>query len=300
MKSFGEQLKKERENRKKSLADIAKATKISKIVLAAIEEEQYESLPPLSYIKGFLRIYAGELDLDPDEIVEGYIKELKEKRWEPQKELKEPVPQRINKKYIYIAAGIALIVFYFVYRSIRPETENTQLNTVPKTALPLASVAVKEAAQPASEPVKETDLSIAPVFVEDGARPARPARPAREAVEKPQAQAAFAEDEKTAEPRVSQSSQMPSLDAQAPKEQFTVRFVAREMNWIKITVDDKDPFEIMLREGETYSHKAVDCMKLRIGNAGGLALFFNDIPLGVAGEPGRAVNLQFPEAAERL
>jgi cytoskeleton protein RodZ len=59
MKSFGEQLKKERENRKKSLADIAKATKISKIVLTAIEEEQYESLPPLSYIKGFLRIYAG-------------------------------------------------------------------------------------------------------------------------------------------------------------------------------------------------------------------------------------------------
>jgi hypothetical protein len=41
-------------------------------------------------------------------------------------------------------------------------------------------------------------------------------------------------------------------------------------------------------------------MKVRIGNAGGLSLLFNDIPLGVPGEHGKPLNLQFPEAAEGL
>ena len=87
-------------------------------------------------------------------------------------------------------------------------------------------------------------------------------------------------------------------DAQEQNETFTVKLVAKELTWIRITVDDKEPFEVMLRAGESYRKAAGSSMKLRIGNGGGLSLFFNDIPLGAPGEHGKPLNLQFPEAVQ--
>jgi hypothetical protein len=39
---------------------------------------------------------------------------------------------------------------------------------------------------------------------------------------------------------------------------------------------------------------------VRLGNAGGVAIFFNDVPLAKAGKSGEVVNLEFPEAAQNL
>jgi len=41
-------------------------------------------------------------------------------------------------------------------------------------------------------------------------------------------------------------------------------------------------------------------MRVRIGNSGGISLFYNDIPIGSPGKIGEPVNLLFPEAAENL
>ena len=93
----------------------------------------------------------------------------------------------------------------------------------------------------------------------------------------------------------------PSFDGGEQEiERFTVKFAAKELTWIKITADAIEPFEIMLRSGETYSRSASETMKVRIGNAGGLAIFFNDVPLGTLGERGTTLNLEFPEVAENF
>jgi cytoskeletal protein RodZ len=63
MESPGKYLKAERKLRKRSLEEVAKFTKIKEDFLRAIEEDNYEILPPAIHVKGFLTIDARYLGL---------------------------------------------------------------------------------------------------------------------------------------------------------------------------------------------------------------------------------------------
>ncbi len=79
MESPGKFLKKERETRNISLEEISKLTNVSERYLKAIEEDRYELLPAIPYVKGFLNVYARYLTLNPRDIIlqyENYLKSL--------------------------------------------------------------------------------------------------------------------------------------------------------------------------------------------------------------------------------
>ena len=52
---------------------MAVETKVGKHNLKAIEEEDVQALPAPVYLKGFLRVYAKALGLDPQRVTEEYI-----------------------------------------------------------------------------------------------------------------------------------------------------------------------------------------------------------------------------------
>ena len=70
----GKDIKMIRESKEISLEEIFKKTKIPKKTLDDIEEERFEKLPALVYLKGFLKAYAKILQVDPVEMVDGYVK----------------------------------------------------------------------------------------------------------------------------------------------------------------------------------------------------------------------------------
>jgi DnaJ-class molecular chaperone len=57
-----------------SLEEIFKQTNISRETLEDIEEERFEKLPALVYLKGFLKAYAKILQVNQVEMVDGYVK----------------------------------------------------------------------------------------------------------------------------------------------------------------------------------------------------------------------------------
>jgi cytoskeletal protein RodZ len=59
---------------------ISQETKISLKVLECIEEEAFENLPALVYLKGFLRGYAQSLGLDPQKVIEEYLRLIEESK----------------------------------------------------------------------------------------------------------------------------------------------------------------------------------------------------------------------------
>lgn len=65
MGEFGELLRNARAYRGVSLADAERATRINRRYLAALEQEAFDQLPPLTYARGIVRIYAQYLGLDP-------------------------------------------------------------------------------------------------------------------------------------------------------------------------------------------------------------------------------------------
>jgi curved DNA-binding protein CbpA len=56
--------------------EIQYITKISTSVLKAIEENRFEELPPDIYLKSFLRSYAKILQINPQQVIDGYLKTI--------------------------------------------------------------------------------------------------------------------------------------------------------------------------------------------------------------------------------
>ena len=76
----GKMLKQVRERMGVELQTISKETKINVKILDWIEEEAVENLPALVYLKGFLRGYAQSLGLNPQKVVEEYLRFLSESK----------------------------------------------------------------------------------------------------------------------------------------------------------------------------------------------------------------------------
>src|SRR5438876_624659 len=71
----GTQLRQARETRGIPLAQLNARTKISPRSLRAIERNEFDRLPGGVFTRGFLRAYAREVGLDPEEIVRQYVAE---------------------------------------------------------------------------------------------------------------------------------------------------------------------------------------------------------------------------------
>lgn len=68
----GQDLKRLREAIGISLEEVFEVTRINVSILTAIEEDRFERLPPILYLKNFLQQYSELLQLDPKRVAEGY------------------------------------------------------------------------------------------------------------------------------------------------------------------------------------------------------------------------------------
>jgi cytoskeletal protein RodZ len=70
--TVGYKLRQRRESRGISLEAAMRATKMTRAVLMALEEDRYHELAAPVYVRGFLKIYAQYLEIAPDSVVEAY------------------------------------------------------------------------------------------------------------------------------------------------------------------------------------------------------------------------------------
>ena len=70
---FGTRMKRSREERGVSLRQIAEATKISAVALEALERNEISRLPGGIFSRAFVRSYAIEVGLDPEQTVRDFL-----------------------------------------------------------------------------------------------------------------------------------------------------------------------------------------------------------------------------------
>jgi flagellar biosynthesis protein FlhG len=79
----GSLLRKVRESQGIEVAEISARTKISKVHLVALEEESYEQLPAVVYVRGFVTELAKYLRLDPAQVQRTYMRRMRERPASP-------------------------------------------------------------------------------------------------------------------------------------------------------------------------------------------------------------------------
>lgn len=122
MGNLGDRLRDARQRQQLSLDDVEAATKIRKIYLIALEQEDYARLPALVYAKGFLRTYASFLGLDADAILEMLPEPTSSPALEPATQLQK-LPRAIGSWFV-AAIIIAMVgaVGAYLYQQSPPST----------------------------------------------------------------------------------------------------------------------------------------------------------------------------------
>lgn len=143
MGDFGGTLRSAREEKGISLRHIANATKISMGALEALERNDFQRLPGGIFTRSFVRAYAQEVGLDPDQAVEDFVAEageafeppappteeqapIMEERHDPALDFRQTWRPRAfsisSWAIILLVLGVPLIVF-MVFRGMQRVTE---------------------------------------------------------------------------------------------------------------------------------------------------------------------------------
>lgn len=127
---IGTILKSSRLKSKKSLEEISSELCIRKIYLVALEESDYETLPPIPYGVGYVRTYAKYLGLSPERAVKLYKAAATEKEpEEEQEEVADPEINKINKWHI-IAGVAALALVCGVWNALGSKSSSKEDQTI--------------------------------------------------------------------------------------------------------------------------------------------------------------------------
>jgi cytoskeleton protein RodZ len=269
--NFGERLKKTRENRKITLEEVAKSTKISTRMLQALEEEKFNHLPGGVFNKGFVRAYARHLGLDEEKALADYISAV---GGEP-----EARPDDVELKAI----------------AERKEREGTVNRS---TSLPFGAMTVLlllvaiglgvwgfySREQVGGAPGHRGSTSVrpaeAPVAASVPAASSQPTPPQNGGPDATGSAQTNNSDHDVAPASASGSAPTPLTTSYSASPipaavSFTVLIIAHEDSWISISVDGQpDHLENLVAPAEK-SIPASRQVVLKAGNPAGLAMFFN-------------------------
>lgn len=138
---IGTTLRTARERHGLSIDQLARRTKISPTLLKAIEEDAFERLPRGIVGRGFLRAYAAEVGLDPEEIVREFLEQTAQhvpaaRGRAPEEPVSQsspgveaPRPERALVGYVLVAAALLLALVVFTRSQVTDSTPSAAAGT---------------------------------------------------------------------------------------------------------------------------------------------------------------------------
>ena len=301
-------LREAREQKGVSLEQVEEATCIRQKFLQALEEGDYGALPAETYVKGFLRTYAMYLELDPEEIIALYEgREDEGKAALPQPGFFRPMdismaaPSWLTPDLVI---GALLVVVLLAFGSwatwhYLPPTIKSQLlawrATATVTPSPTATTSVVlPSATPTATP---TPIPTATPTEMPTATPTE----VPTATPTPLPTVAAVVVTPTSTPTSAPTSTPTSVSTSTPTNTPTLRVAAGvevELNiveyaWLRVIVDGEEVFVGSLEAGVTQTWRGRESVVLRCGNAGGVEATVNGEPLGLLGERGQVVDMEW-------
>lgn len=119
----GQRLRKARELRKLTVAQVSEQLRLSLAYIDALETDRYERLPEPAFVRGYLRSYARLLNLSADDVISKYDQYLNNVSGKQQALPDSPVQLldrlsgqtvRYGRRMLWIASAVFIVVFFVV------------------------------------------------------------------------------------------------------------------------------------------------------------------------------------------
>jgi cytoskeletal protein RodZ len=252
MNDFGGKLRLARERRGTSLRQISAATKISIAALEALERNDVSKLPGGIFSRSFVRSYATEVGLDPDETVHEFLERFQGSPGRagvprgapiqtsiPEEESAFESRQRVAGlvlKLLLVGIPLIVLVLYFSMR--------TRGGPPASSAIPAPQPAPASSQPPANE--------ATPSAVPIGTSPPATA----------------------------------VATAGAGVTRMTLELRTTDDCWVRLTADGKRVLSRVMTAGQKETQEVQDKAVIEIGNAGAFAFSVNGRPAKPLGGPG--------------
>jgi cytoskeleton protein RodZ len=245
--AIGARLQEIRKEQGRSLESIAAGTRIPPRILAAIERDDFDAVPSGIFLRGYLRAFAGELGLDPSEVLAAYGEDIApavadEPRYPaPGETAGEGSPDRRLTSVFVLTGAAMLLLVVFLWPRGEPAAQDA---FAPTGAEPLAATGTEDVA------------GLTPVSTASAPEPA--ASPGDRVARRP-----------------------------AAAEQSGVTLVAREAVWVTATADGERVLFRTLEANERVTLTVRQRLELRVGDAGKVDFAVGGAapaPLGRAGQ----------------
>ena len=273
-------LKAAREDRGLSLNDVFYATRVSRINLEALENDDFDRLPPPVYTRNFIRKYAQAVGVDEKPILDRYEKHREGLTPScEQTEVQKPWPED-GRRYRFLFGTLAAVIVagvlvYAVFLYDQNHTSPVKIgeSTPQAQGVPAPSAEKPSTAEPTPRPEPPTAVSPTLVMTKPTTTPAA-STAAQPAADPPTA----------------------ALPATAPAGKTLHLIIeANELTWVRITEDRNPSSQFLLKPGDRIERMASDAFLLDIGNAGGITLIFQGKPLGSPGKRGQVIHMRLPD-----
>lgn len=267
MKNFFQEFKEHREKQSITLKEISARTKINVRFLQAIEEGEFDVLPE-TYMRLFLRAYAVEIGIDPDEAIEklelhqGTITEPRPKSEKKSKEFGDepessethttpPIDLKPKNKFNWKRTLIVLAVAAFAIWVIKSYVDSTSITETPQPVASPGTTSQSETTQPSEAKISEEQFEQGTV--------------------------------------VDESQQ--SVRSTAPNQQIVLVLSAVDRTWVRVRRDTLPSQEFTFLPQDSRTWRANERIEILIGNSAGVNLVLNGEPLGELGAPNTVTNL---------
>lgn len=250
-----------------SQEEIAQKMRLRRSVIEAIENEQWERLPPAVFVKGFVRSYARTLDLDEKKTLELYLRAAP-----PANDTLRAiaVPRSSHRGvFLVMPAILAVLLCLFYFWHLKSSGRDRESPAVMERVAPFARDERPSAG-------KEGTLLGA------AAPEQAPATVGESGVS-----------------RRETPTQAPPKEDQAQPESAPLALIlkgaVKERTWMSIRVDGEEHKEYIFQPGARPQWKAMRGFEIVIGNAAGMDLEFDGKTIENLGRPGQVVRLRLPK-----
>lgn len=292
---IGRQLSEARENRRISLEQAERETRIRLKYLMAMEAGDFGALPNPVVARGFLRSYARYLGLDPEPLVEALQQTLPEPApftRPPRREGRHVLEMDLSRPAgsgLTAVLSAALVVLLFAiagywlwaqgYLSV-PLIPGRGARTVPSPTLPpaITQPPPTPTAIPTVAPSPTPQPVVAPATATPTAMATTPATVAPTATPTP-----------TPRRRIVLATPTPTP---TPGNLLVVEVNLVDRTWLRALVDGQLVEEGLFDKGQTFTWEG-QVVEIRTGNAGGMKLIVNGEDLGILGAPGEVQHWLF-------
>ena len=141
MESVGQYLRKHRENKRMSIEEVSRATRVPSSSVERIEADRFDELPGEVFVRGFLKSYARSLGLTPEEVLARYTASRRVVWVTPLPISAPSKPARGRRLGVAVAFVLLLILFTLALSIVlKPRGDDMPQELSQSAAQPLGAV----------------------------------------------------------------------------------------------------------------------------------------------------------------